>query len=332
MSVGEIEPGRLLPGLVEAPAGAKIGSFAGEHSAAIRSALLERGALLFRGFGATEPSDIEDFTRAADLPLMDYPRGMSPRTLVGKQVFTATDTRSDFPIPLHTEMSYAPNYPEAIVFGCATPATEGGQTPLVDLRGVLRGIPETALAELERRDLRYVQIVPLEPTPILTHTWPDMFGTRDRREVERIAATQANEYEWLEDGSLRLVARAPAFRKHPKTGERVWFNQAPVYCGSMSEEFAAFEASAKADDSHAQKGARGLDASKVLDCRFADGAALPLEVLDDVRRNLRETSVTFSWRRGDLLLVDNLRVGHGRTRFWGERRVFAALVSELWRH
>ena len=175
---------------------------------------------------------LEDFTRGADLPLMDYARGMSPRTRLRDQIFSSTETRPDFPIPLHTEMSYAPIFPQGVVFSCATPAEEGGHTPLVDMRRITAAIPEAAVSELERRGLRYIQIVPLEPTPILTLTWPDMFGTRDHSEVERIAATQDNECTWLEDGSLRLVTGAPAFRQHPKTGERVWFNQAPVYCGS----------------------------------------------------------------------------------------------------
>jgi len=264
---------------------------------------------------------------------MDYPRGMSPRTCLRGRIFSSTDTRPDFPIPLHTEMSYAPIYPQGIVFGCSTPAGEGGQTPVVDLRRVLARIPEFAVAELENRGLQYIQIVPMQPTPILTQTWPHMFGTRHHSEVERIAAEQGNECSWLEDGSLRLLARMPAFRRHPKTGERVWFNQAPVWCGSMSEELAEFASSGGEPlDAAGGKEDSGLGASKALDCCYGDGAALPFDLMDGVRRSVRELSVSFPWQRGDLLLIDNLRVGHGRTTYTGERLILAALVSELWLH
>jgi len=339
-SIAEIEPGCPLPGLVEAAPEAEICSFAREHRSAIRSALLEHGALLFRGFDVTEPSQFEDFIRAVDLPLMDYPRGGSPRTRLRGQIFTSTDTRPDFPIPVHAEMSYTNIYPQGIVFGCATPAAEGGETPLVDLRRILARIPEPAVAELERRELQYIQIVPLEATPILTRTWPDMFGTRDHREVERIATEQNNECTWLEDGSLRLRARVPAFRKHPKTGERVWFNQAPFWLGSMSEELAELATSGETLEApdreenpahHASKANDASKASKALDCRYADGGALPSELFGEIRESIRELTVAFPWQRGDLMLIDNLRVGHGRTTFKGERRILAALVAELWR-
>ena len=102
---------------------------------------------------------------------MDYKRGMSPRTRLCGKIFSSTDTRPDFPIPLHTEMAYSPNYPQGVVFSCATPAEEGGETPLIDLRKVIAGIPDHAIAELERRGLLYSQIAPLVPTPILTLTW-----------------------------------------------------------------------------------------------------------------------------------------------------------------
>ncbi len=103
----------------------------------------------------------------------------------------------------------------------------------------------------------------------------------------------------------------------------MWFNQAPVYCGSLSEELGGMQQS---------EPSTGLDASKVLDCTYGDGGLLPGSVFDEVRRRLREESVSFAWQRGDVLLIDNLRVGHGRTPFKGERKVFAALAVELWRH
>jgi alpha-ketoglutarate-dependent taurine dioxygenase len=39
--------------------------------------------------------------------------------------------------------------------------------------------------------------------------------------------------------------------------------------------------------------------------------------------------VTFRWEKGDLLLVDNLRFGHGRLPFRGERKILAALIKDL---
>ena len=40
-----------------------------------------------------------------------------------------------------------------------------------------------------------------------------------------------------------------------------------------------------------------------------------------------ELTVDLQWQQGDVALVDNLRVMHGRRPFEGERRVLASLVA-----
>ena len=40
-----------------------------------------------------------------------------------------------------------------------------------------------------------------------------------------------------------------------------------------------------------------------------------------------ELTVDLQWRPGDVALVDNLRVMHGRRPFQGERKVLASLVA-----
>ncbi len=35
------------------------------------------------------------------------------------------------------------------------------------------------------------------------------------------------------------------------------------------------------------------------------------------------------WEKGDLLLIDNLRLGHGRLPFKGDRKILAALIKNL---
>ena len=76
----------------------------------------------------------------------------------------------------------------------------------------------------------------------------------------------------------------------------------------------------------------GRSASKALDCRYADGAPPSAELIDDIRHSIHEPSVSFPWCRGDLLLIDNLRTGRGRSTYSRARQILAALVAELSRH
>lgn len=261
---------------------------------------------------------------------MDYPRGTSPRTEVGERIYTSTETRPDVAIPLHSEMSYTTLYPEGVAFVCAESSESGGATPLADLRGVLARIPAEFVQELERRGLRYRQIVPLVATKTLERTWPAMFGTGDRTEVEQLCAVQGIACEWLADGSLSITGHCPALRPHPKSGERVWFNQAHVFHMQLFrylEQAGVSEARAQAREFAERHAAAPLEPYQ---CWFGDGGEISDAAMAQVRKAIDAETQRFDWQAGDLLLLDNFRVAHGRDTFRGSRRVLAALVSRLW--
>jgi alpha-ketoglutarate-dependent taurine dioxygenase len=261
---------------------------------------------------------------------MDYPRGTSPRTGVGERIYTSTETRADVPIPLHSEMSYTNLYPEGVAFCCVEPPESGGATPLADLRGVLARIPAEFVQELERRGLRYRQIVPLEATATLQRTWPAMFGTAERAEVEQLCAAQGIRCDWLDDGSLSITGECPALRPHPASGERVWFNQAHVFhlrLFDYLEKQGVSEARAQAREFADRHANAPLEPYQ---CWFGDGGEISTAAMQQVRKALEAETQRFDWQAGDLLLLDNFRVAHGREAYHGRRRVLAALVSRLW--
>jgi len=50
-------------------------------------------------------------------------------------------------------------------------------------------------------------------------------------------------------------------------------------------------------------------------------------VIDEIRKAYDSETVKFDWQRGDLLLVDNMLVAHGREPFTGDRRVLVAMAE-----
>jgi alpha-ketoglutarate-dependent taurine dioxygenase len=323
----------MIPALVQPRRELRLEQWVRGERAWLRRALREHGALLFRGFEMADAERFAEFLRGADLPLMDYPRGTSPRTEVGEHIYTSTETRPDVAIPMHTEMSYTSVFPQGVAFCCVTPPARQGATPLADMRGVLGRLGPERVAEFGRRGLRYVQIVPREPTPVLERTWPGMFGTTDRAEVERRCKQQDIECRWLADGSLRIANACLALRPHPATGEPVWFNQAHVFHLRIFEYQARQGVADAAQQAERFRKLLGLpaDASvEPMQCTWGDGAEIPDAVMEEVRAALDAETVRFDWERGDLLLLDNFRVGHGREPFVGERRLLAALIARLW--
>ena len=61
---------------------------------------------------------------------------------------------------------------------------------------------------------------------------------------------------------------------------------------------------------------------------YGDGSEIEPEVLQHVRAVSWSCAVGFQWRKGDLLVMDNLTVQHGRMGFTGERKVLVHLTAD----
>lgn len=323
-----LSTGQALPALVEPQNGAALEVWAEAHRDWLRDALREHGALLFRGFEIADEQRFAAFLKSAGFPLMDYPRGTSPRHAVGDRIYNSTDTRPDVAIPVHTEMSYTSVFPQAVALCCAIAPGVRGATPLADMRRVLARLPAELVSEFERRQLRYQQIVPFEATPALPKSWPNMFATTERSEVEQICAAQGIEAVWLDDGSLRIRGANPAVRPHPATGEPVWFNQGDIFHLGVFDYLRKEGAADATDEEKLYRDSPASDLEPYW-CTFADGTEIDDALFEPVRRAIDAETLRFPWQRGDLLLVDNFRVAHGRESFEGPRHILAALVECL---
>jgi hypothetical protein len=62
-----------------------------------------------------------------------------------------------------------------------------------------------------------------------------------------------------------------------------------------------------------------------LEVSYEDGSPIDNETARRIRLALREETVTFPWRRGDVLVLDNMLIAHGRRPFTGDRCVFVAM-------
>jgi alpha-ketoglutarate-dependent taurine dioxygenase len=113
-----------------------------ENRSFLESKLLEHGALLFRGFSVASANALEQFARSvSEVDLLAYIDGTSPRTKVNTSVYTSTEYPPPYFISLHNELSYTHRWPSRIFFCCVTAPQQGGETPIVDSRALLRSIP-----------------------------------------------------------------------------------------------------------------------------------------------------------------------------------------------
>jgi hypothetical protein len=136
---------------------------------------------------------------------------------------------------------------------------------------------------------------------------------RDARGVEEFLRESRAEWEWGPDG-LRVVQLRPATTRHPVTGTEVWFNQADQWHpAGLGDETSQELYDILSPDEFPQY------------VTFADDTPIPDAYIEQIRDRGLAAAVDVEWRVGDVLLIGNILVAHGRRPFEGTRRVLVAM-------
>lgn len=313
-----LTPGQVLPLLVT-PAGDERTSteelleMIADQREWVRDRLRACGGILFRGFDVPDGESFDRVARSLIGDLKPYVEGQSPRTKVGDNVYTSTEFPAQYRVTLHNELSYAKDPPQWIMFHCHTPSSSGGETPIVDGRIVFQNMPAALREKFISRQVQYLKHVHGKPLGV-GKSWMDYFETSDRSVVEAYLRENDLQFEWLEDGTLRTRAVRPAARRHPETGEMVWFNQANLWHLSNFEP------------RHQERmlAMFGRDRLPTHAC-YGDGGEILAEDLDQVREVFWKHAVVFPWRQGDVLILDNVMAAHGRMPYAGPRKILVAM-------
>jgi alpha-ketoglutarate-dependent taurine dioxygenase len=310
---GAVRPGSGPLPLVLAPtsAGAAIAS-AHASRPAIDAALREVGGVLFRGFAVDGADGFRGFARAFGHPLVRYDFASTPRSQVSEGVYSSTEYPAHQHIPLHNEQAYTRDWPMTIWFHCQIAATRGGETPIADSRRVYQRVDAAIRRRFEDRGLRYVR----NYGNGLDVPWQRVFDTTEPSAVETYCRAHDIAFEWTDEGELRTQQIAQATARHPRTGDLVWFNQAHLFHVSALE---ATVREALLEVVETDQLPRNV--------YYGDGAPIEDGVLDEIRGVYRELQVVFPWQAGDVLMLDNMRVAHGRTPFHGDRKVIVAMAE-----
>ncbi|PVC99867.1 hypothetical protein DBP21_21670 [Streptomyces sp. CS147] len=272
------------------------------------------GAVMVRGLGI---ADSEAFHRAVTHfgdPLIDsYRGGNTPRLTVSDGVFTSTEYPARLDISLHNELSYAHRWPSRLFFCCLVAPATGGATPVCDGHALLEDLDPAVRARFES-GVVYRQH--LHGGLGLGKSWQATYETEDRAVVEEFLKDSEAGFEWTREGGLRVTQHRPAIRRNPLTGRDVWFNQADQWHPSNLPEDEAATLLSLID--------RVEDLPHWV--TYGDGSPIPDEDLDQVRGAARRNRLAEPWHPGDILIVDNMSVQHGREAFTGERRVVVSMT------
>jgi alpha-ketoglutarate-dependent taurine dioxygenase len=288
--------------------------WAKNNRAYIEKELERRGALLFRGFNLRSVPEFERFVGAVSGEALEYNERTSPRSQISGRIYTSTDYPPDKTIFLHNEQSYNLVFPMKIFFFCAKASEEGGATPIADTRGVLRRITDEIRERFMERKYMYVRNF----GDGFGLSWQETFQTALRSEAQEYCHRNQIECEWKSEKRLRTKQVREVAARHPKTGEWVWFNHLTFFHVSTL-------------DRKIREEVMGVFAEEDLpnNTYYGDGQRIEEEVVRHLREAYEKEKVRFDWEEGDVLMLDNMLVAHGRESYTGERRV-AVGMAEAW--
>lgn len=270
------------------------------------------GAILFRGFPLATAEDFDRFVSAFDWPNFAYDESLSNAVRVNRtrRVFTANEAPPTVTIFLHHEMAQTPIYPSKLFFFCEQPAEQGGATPLCRSDILWRRLSECCpnfAEDCRRKGLRYTNVMPSanDANSGMGRSWQSTLGAETQEAAERRLKTLRYDWQWLDDGCLRVTTPVLDAVRDLPDGRIAFFNQLiAAYCGWKD---------------------RRNDPAKSI--TFGDGAPLDGDATLEAARLAEEITFDLAWQHGDVALVDNYVTMHGRRAFSGTRRVLASLIA-----
>lgn len=276
----------------------------------IESKLLEYGGILFRGFAVSDHTHFDQFLQAISLPRMHYMEGATPRNELADKVYTSTEYPSDQHIALHNELNYVITWPMKIFFFCVVPAETGGATPIADVRRVYNRIDPAIREKFVSKGWMLTRNF----GDGMSLPWQTSFRMNERSELESYCRESRIDFEWKGGDRLRTRQVRPAVRVHPRTGEGVWFNHLAFWhVSSLEPRLREVFVSEFSEE------------ELPYNTYYGDESRVPDEVMEEIRRAYAAETVAFPWQKGDLLMLDNMLVAHGRHPFSGPRRILTAM-------
>lgn len=281
----------------------------------LKSALAADGAILFRGFPIECAEDFDQFAEAFGYGEFTYEESLSNAVRINRtrRVFTANEAPPDVEIFLHHEMAQTPIYPQKIFFCCLSAAEEGGATPICRSDELFEAFEDECpqwASKFKALGVKYSTHMPGDDdvNSGQGRSWKSTLSVNSKEDAQARLEELGYSWVWQADGSVITTTPAlPAVRELPD-GRQSFFNQVIA----------------------AYRGWKRSDSSDEALLTFGNGEKIPNEAIDALVDLSRRFIYPVRWQDGDVALVDNYRVMHGRYPYSGSRKreVLVCLARE----
>ncbi|GAX41843.1 taurine catabolism dioxygenase TauD/TfdA [Tolypothrix sp. NIES-4075] len=241
------------------------------------------GVLLFRGFEAN--ADIfKEFSNLLSTDFINYAGGAFARRVINGDNTLLSVNDYQFEIKLHGEMYYQKNIPLLVWFFCANPASQNGETTVCDGRQFFHEISSSTKELFRKKKLKFTVCMNKDE-------WRKKYQTDDLNKLGEMCKSNNTYLKVNENQSIVLEYVCPAI--------------IPSRCGKY------------------QVFINSLLPTKQLNPEvliFDDNSEIPDDVVSELNEIAERLTTEISWAKGDILMIDNTRILHGRRAFSDEKR------------
>ena len=249
------------------------------------------GILLFRRFDV-DTDTFKEFTNLLSIDFRNYAGGaFSRRVINGDQtLLSVNDFKSE--IKLHGEMYYQQNIPLMLWFFCANPPLADGETTVCDGRQFFHEISSSTKELFNKKKLKFTVSISKEE-------WQKKYQTDNLNTLEKICHKNNTHLTVNDDQSILIEYICPAI--------------IPSRCGKYQVFINSLLPTKQLS-------------SKIL--KFEDNSEIPEEVVFELNEIAEKITTEISWQKGDILMIDNTRILHGRRAFADDQRdIYIRLCS-----
>ncbi|BBD62517.1 taurine catabolism dioxygenase TauD/TfdA [Nostoc sp. HK-01] len=249
------------------------------------------GVLLFRGF-TTDTSIFREFTNLFSTDFIDYAGGAFNRRVINgdKTILSVNDYQFD--IKLHGEMYYQKQIPLMLWFFCAHPASENGETTVCDGRQFFEALSDELKSLFLQKKLKFSVLMDKAE-------WQKKYKTEDINTLKEICNHNYTYLHIYPDESIRI--------------EYIFFAVSTSKCGKYQAFINSLLPTMQLNP-------------EVL--KFEDDSEIPAEVIAELNLIAEKLTTNIAWKKGDILMIDNTRIMHGRRAFTDDKReIYIRLCS-----
>ncbi|MDJ0725042.1 MAG: TauD/TfdA family dioxygenase [Prochloraceae cyanobacterium] len=241
------------------------------------------GVLLFRGFKAGCDQFLE-FSNSLSTDFMDYTGGYLKRQVINDNPTLLSVNDFNSAIGLHGEMYYQKQHPAMLWFYCDRPPVKDGQTIVCDGIQFYNELSDTLKDLFQQKKIKY-------PSKLSKEEWQRRYKTEDIETAIKMCVDNGLQVKMNQDESMSRFYSCPAVYPSRSQEDLVFINLI----------IAAKKANPNA-------------------VRFEDDSEINEEIVSELNEIASRITVEIDWQKGDILMVDNYRVMHGRRAFSDTQR------------